>query len=487
MKRASGPDAAFLYGETPAWHMHVSSVLILDPSDMPGGFDVERLKASIGARLHLVPQFRWKLVETPFGLDRPQFIEDPNFDIDGHVRRVGLPSPGGREQLGNLVGDLIGIKLDRRKALWEFWVIEGLEDGRIALLAKVHHAIIDGSSGSELFGLIMDMAADAEPPPPPVEPRRFEREPSTLELLGRGWLSTVRTPLRMARFTTQTLRQGVTMLGFFRRPEPPAFAYMAPRTSFNGELSPHRRFSYAKVPLADVKRIRRAFGVKVNDVVLALVAGTLRRYLERRGELPDNPLIVQVPVSLRAAEDHEVGTKVGAMFASLATHLDDPATRLLAIHGSTQSAKEMREALAAEKIMGITETAPPALIGLAARMYTAAGLDSRTPPIMNLIVSNVPGPPFALYCAGARIEALYPMGPLLYGTGVNVTVFSYEDGIDFGFMTDRELVPDAWELAEGIDLALEELLHAADDHEAAREAGRARRAAPDPDDQVAID
>ena len=207
--------------------------------------------------------------------------------------------------------------------------------------------------------------------------------------------------------------------------------------------------------------MRRATGVKVNDVILAVCAGALRRYLDERDELPTSPLIAQVPVSLRSDDDKTgVGTKVGAMFASLATEIDDPLERLAAIHESTQGAKEMQKALAAEKIMGISETAPPAMINLAARTYTQAGLDRSIPPIMNLIISNVPGPPFPIYCAGAEIEALYPMGPLLYGTGLNITVFSYQDSVDFGFLTCRELVPDSWRLADAVHEALAEL-HAA--------------------------
>lgn len=457
MRRTSAVDAAFLYGETPSWHMHVSAVMIADPSRCPGGFDVEELKRRTANRLHLAPQFRWRLVDVPFGLDRPGFIEDPDFDIDAHIRRIGVPAPGGPEQVGNLIGDLVSLKLDRRKPLWEFWVIEGLEGGRVAILAKIHHAIIDGVSGSELASVLLDLEPDP-PETPPAEERRVEAEPNPYGLLAKGVGETMLMPWRLARFAGQSIRQGLTYLGFQRQRKSPAAPFQAPRTSFNTELTPHRRFAYSSVQLDDVKGIKWAFDVKVNDVVLALCAGALRRYLLSRGELPSTPLIAQVPVSLRSDDDKsEVGTKVGAMFASLATDVSDPALRLLSINDSTRSAKEMQRALAADKIMGLTETAPPALISLAARMYTAAQLDRRTPPVMNLIISNVPGPPFPLYVAGAEIEALYPMGPLLYGTGVNITVFSYRDRVDFGFMTCREAVDDAWFIAEGIPLALEEL------------------------------
>lgn len=462
MRRLSGVDAAFLYGETPSWHMHVSAVIMLDAARVEGGFSVERLKRSVAERIHLVPQFRWRLVETPFGLDRPHWAEDPYFDLDDHVRRIGVPAPGGPEQLGNLVGDLVSIKVDRRRPLWEFWVIEGIEGGRVAVLAKIHHSIIDGVSGSELSTVLMDTEPDPPPIPPPEIPRVIDPIPHPVELLLRGIGDALTTPMRIARFARQSIKVGLDTIPFLRLESPPVMPFQAPRTSFNTELSPHRRFASAKVSLDEVKELRRVFGVKLNDIVLAVCAGALRRYLEANDELPEAPLIAQVPISLRAEDDKtSVGTQVGALFASLATHIDDPVERVLAIHESTQSAKEMQSALAADKIMGLTETTPPGLVTLAARMYTAAHLDRRTPPVMNLIISNVPGPPFELFCAGAPIEAIYPMGPLLYGTGVNITVMSYKDSIDFGFMVCRGVVPDPWFLAEGIGLALEELREAA--------------------------
>jgi diacylglycerol O-acyltransferase len=463
MKRISGVDAAFLYGETPAWHMHVSAVMIGDPATAPHGFSVDRMKAQVSARLHLAPQFRWRLVEVPLGLDRPVFIEDPDFDIDQHIRRIGVPPPGGPEQLGNLIGELVAVKLDRRKPLWEFWVIDGLEGDKVAILAKIHHSIIDGVSGSELATVLMDTEADPAPLDPPDEERTLESVPNPWMLAGQGLWHTVNTPYRAARFMRGTAMQGLRFIGFQRRDRPPPVPFQAPRTSFNTELTPHRRFAYKSVPLEGVRKIKDAFGVKVNDVILAICAGSLRRYLEKRDELPESPLIAQVPVSLRTDDDKsEVGTKVGAMFASLATQVADPVERLQLIHESTQGAKEMQRALAAEKIMGVTETAPPALISLAARMYTAAGLDTRTPPIMNLIISNVPGPTFPIYCSGAKLESLYPMGPLIYGTGVNITVFSYLGNVDFGFMVCRDVVDEPWELADGVQLAYEELLDACD-------------------------
>lgn len=466
MRRMGGLDAAFLYGETPSWHMHVSAVQLADPSTAPGGFSFDRLKELVVARLPQVPQFRWRLVEAPLGLGRPGWVEERDFDPDYHIRRIGCPAPGGRHELGELVGDLVSYKLDRRKPLWEMWVIEGLEDDRVAILTKVHHAIIDGVSGADLATVLMDMQPEPAVPPADasVDSLEHERMPGGVELLARGVVHTMFTPWRAMRYAGQLAGSALTFAGFMRRDDAPKIPFQAPRTSLNAAITPHRRFANSTVPLASVKQVKDAFGMKLNDVVLALCAGALRNYLESLGELPDAPLIAQVPVSQRTDADRgEVGNKVAAMFASLATHIEDPGERLREIHDSTQSAKEMQQALAAKRIMGLTDTTPPGLISLAARTYTAMGLDGRTPPIFNVIISNVPGPPFPLYIGGARLISMAPMGPLLYGGGLNITVLSYMDRLDFGFLSCREAVPDPWLIADGIPLALEELEKAASD------------------------
>ena len=460
MQRMGGQDAAFLYGETASWHMQVSALMTVDPSTAPGGFDFERLKALTVARLPIVPQFRWKLVDVPFGLDRPGWVEEEDFDPDFHIRRIAVPEPGGPRELGELVGRLASCKLDRRKPLWEMWVIEGVEHGRVAILTKMHHSIIDGVSGMGLAEAILDLEPD--PPPRPDEVRdslHDRRVPSPIELLVTGAFNMwTWTPYRMMRFGRQSVRQGLSAAGFFRRSVTPVTPFQAPRTSLNGELTPHRRFAWASVPLASVKDVKNSFDVKLNDVVLAaLCAGALRRYLQKLDDLPDQPLIAQCPVSLRTDADRDdVGSKVGSMFTSLATDIADPALRLVAIHESTQNAKEIQQALSVHKIMGLTETTPPGLIALAARTYTGMGL-GRMPPPVNLVISNVPGPPFPLFLAGARLEAMYPMGPLMLGMGLNITVISYRESLDFGFMCCPEMVPQPEFIAEGIPLALAEL------------------------------
>jgi diacylglycerol O-acyltransferase len=459
MRRMSGMDAAFLYGETSSWHMHVSAVLVVDADSAPEGFSTDRLRDVVAARLPQVPQFRWRYVEVPFGLDRPGWVEDRHFDIDHHIRRIGLPAPGGPAELTRLVGDLIGIKLDRTRPLWELWVIEGLEGGKVAILAKIHHSIIDGISGAELATVLLDLQPEPAPAPAGVRDTLAHlRTPSQLELLARGVWRQMLAPVRFARFGAQTVQQGALLAGFMRRPKAPVAPFQAPRTSLNATITPHRVFATARVPLATAKRIKDAHGVKLNDVVLAICGGALRRYLDERGELPPTPLVAQVPVSLRVDTDRrEVGNKVGFMFASLATDVPDPVERLRAVQESTAQAKEMQRALSAKRIVGLTDMAAPAVIGMAARVFTAAGLEAAGPPPFNVIVSNVPGPPFPLYVAGAELLAMYPMGPLLYGGGLNVTVISYRDSLDFGIMACKEAVPEPERIAAGIDAAVAEL------------------------------
>ena len=462
MRRLGGLDAAFLYAETPAWHMHVSAVIVLDPSDAPHGFSFEELKRVTVSRLPAAPQFRWRPVEVPLGLDRPVWVEADDFDPDYHIRRIGVPAPGGEHELYELCGRLIGYKLDRSRPLWEMWVIEGLADGRIAVLTKIHHSIIDGVSGAGLAEILLDLEPDPVREEPEIKDSLHHHGlPNPWLLFGEGLVTTAfRTPYRMARYGSELVRKAWTFGSMMRSDNPPTTPLQTPRTRFNRPITPHRSFAAASVPLERVKALKDAYGVKLNDVVLALCSGTLRRYLEHVDELPEQGLVAQVPVSLRADGDESVGTKVGPMFTNLATEIDDPVKRLLAIHEDTMRAKEMRQALSAQGIMGLTETTPPGLLSLAARMYSAAGLE-RTQALYNVIVSNVPGPPIPLYMGGARLTALYPMGPLILGGGLNITVISYCGSLDFGFLTCPETVPETDFIAEGIPLALEELERAA--------------------------
>lgn len=461
VRQIAGPDAAFLYGERPEWHFHVSALMVLDPSTSDR-FSTDEIVAQLSRRIHKVPQFRWKVLEAPLRLrlDRPIWVDDPDFDVERHINRVAVPAPGDERALGDLVGRLVSFKLDRTRPLWDMWIIEGLADGRMAVLTKVHHSIIDGESGTELATLLYDLEPDPPPDPDPP-PYRPDPHPALSERFATATANVALWPLRVGRFARQTARQGMTLGRHALGANPPAQPFQAPRSPLNGKLTSQRSFACTAISLGDAKRVKNACDVKLNDVVLAVGAGALRSYLVDSDELPDSPLIAQVPVSIRDDDSKDlVGTKVAAMFSALATDVADPVARLEAIHKSTTSGKEMRKELTAKREVNLTDTTPPALLAIAARTWSLAGLDGRTPPVFNLIISNVAGPPFDLYMAGARIDAMYPMGPLLYGSGLNLTFVSSRDRFDVGIMSCPTLVPDPWNIAERIPAALDELVAA---------------------------
>jgi diacylglycerol O-acyltransferase len=464
MQRLSGMDATFLYLETPTSHMHVAMTGIYDVSTMPNGYTFDAFKAHIASRLHLVPPFRRRLVEVPFQLHHPVWIEDPHFDLDYHVRRIGVPAPGGRRELAEVAAQIASIPLDRNRPLWEAWVIEGLKHDRVGFVCKVHHAAIDGASGAEIMTALYDL----EPHPsvePPVEEIEPDHVPTDLELVGYALASRARRAAQLVPLLGRTAQSVSNVIRNRTNPDGKhgAVPLTAPRVPWNHSITPQRRVAFARIGLEDAKAVKNAFGVKLNDVVLAVVAGALRQFLSKRGdEIPDEPMLAVCPISVRTEEERgTAGNKVSAMFTSLATQLEDPVERLRAIAASTEGAKTEHNAVGARFLTDWGEFAAPRTFALASRLYSSMHLADRHRPIHNLVISNVPGPPFPLYLAGAELIAAYPMGPIMEGVGLNVTVLSYRDSIDFGFMADRDLLPDIWDLASAVRPAFDELAHAA--------------------------
>lgn len=457
MKRLSGTDALFLSTETPAWHQHVGGLAVLDPAESER-FGFEEVRRTLLERIDRVPKFKWKLKEVPLHLDRAVWIEDRDFDIDKHLRRIAVPPPGGREQVGDLFGMLMSYQLDRRRPLWEMFYVDGVVGGQVALLTKFHHCLMDGVSGAGLTEQLFDL----EPNPPEQDPAPAEeaglREPSDLELFARALIPTIRTPRLVTEYLYRTAGRGFTV--FQRRNRNP-LALGTAGPCFNGTVGPHRQSSFVSVSLDDVKAVKDKLGVTVNDVVLGLVSGALRQHMQRHGDMPEGSLAAQVPVSTRVADDTDQSNKVATMGTTLATDVDDPLERLHAIHLSTQSAKELTQAVRARKIQSVGEVAPPLLINLASRAVWAANLSSRIPVVANVVVSNVPGPPFPIYACGAQVSGIYVASVLLFYAGLNVTLLSYIDRLDFGLTSDPDLLEDPWEIADGIKAALAELMDAA--------------------------
>jgi WS/DGAT/MGAT family acyltransferase len=478
MRQLTSLDAQFLALETPRQTGHVGGVAILDPSTTPTGkLTGADLQALIAERLPLLPPLRWRLEQVPLGLDYPYWVDDPHFDLDFHVRELALPAPGDDEQLAEQVARIVSRPLDRSRPLWELYLISGLESGNVAMLSKIHHALVDGLSGAEIMGLLLDLAPEGRNLPAPKAWGDDKLPPGQLGMLARGLIGLPRYPLRALRSMPKAIPNlSETPLGVLpgagavealgrgarriagRGPLSSREQLVAPRTRFNGRVSAHRRFAFGQIPLDDVKAIKNARGVTVNDVVVAICAGAVRRWLIEHDDLPDEPLVAQIPVSVRTDEQYGTfGNRIQILSAALFTNEPDPIERLRLTHESLADMKDRHRALPATLLQDANHFIPPAVFARAARLTFRLSTSRPGRPTWNLVVSNVPGPPFPLYCAGARLVANYPVSVITDGMGLNITVMSYCGSMDFGIIADREQMPDVAKLIGWLRESLDEL------------------------------
>ncbi len=444
MKRLSGLDASFLYFETPEQLLHVCGLVLLDPETIPDGYSFSSMKQRMAEQVGQLPEFRQKLRHVPLDLDHPVWVDDDHFDIDRHVHRAALPAPGDDRELSDLCGHLAGIPLDRSRPLWEMWFVEGLTGGRVAVFAKMHHATVDGMSGMSLLGHLCSLEPALPEPQEATEPLTA---PGNVGLLARAGVRWASRPMRVGRLLAPSVGALVGTANRAAKGSAMAAPFTAPRTSFNGTISGRRSIAFTDLSLEEVKAVKRATGSTVNDVVLTLCGGALRRYLESRGELPDHSLLATVPVSVREESGAPGANQVSALFTRLGTDIADPLERLRTVSQGNRRAKEHQKAIPASALQEWAELSAPRTFGMAVRVYSRMRLAEHHPVVHNLVISNVPGPPVPIYFMGGKVEGLYPLGPVFHGAGLNITVISSNGTLHVGIIACAEQVPEPWDLA----------------------------------------
>jgi diacylglycerol O-acyltransferase len=450
--RLTGLDSSFLHLEDGPAHMHVASTLVFEGPTPP----YEDFRDHISSRLHLVPRFRQKLRFVPFGQGRPIWVDDPQFNLDYHVRHTALPEPGSEQQLRTLAARVFSQRLDRTKPVWELWLVDGLSNGRFAIVGKSHHCLVDGVSGMDITTVLFD--AQPEPPPQP-EPQPWTPgpEPSDAQLLGRALIERATTPAEAVRGVRALFRaprqvagamvDGLESVGALARA-----GISAPPSPFNVDISPYRRFTWIQADLDEFRRIKAATGGTVNDVVLAAVAGALGRYLRARGHATAGlELKAMVPISVRMADEQgNLGNRVSAMYAPLPVGVEDPAERLRAVSDAMGDLKESKQAVGASILTGLADFAPPTILGQAGRMQSRQRF-------FNMVVTNVPGPQFPLYLMGRELQAVFPMVPLAKRQTVCFGVMSYNGQVNFGLIGDYDEMADIDSLARDLSESVGEL------------------------------
>ncbi len=463
MKQLSGIDASFLYMETPETPMHVAGLTLYDlPPGFTGSFH-EHFKRFFAGRVHLIPIFGKKLAKSVFEIDHPGWV-DAEPDLDWHIEGRRLPAPGTQRQLEELVGALHEERLDRTRPLWRFTVIEGLESGQVALYSKVHHAAIDGGAGMVITQALYDLTPEPRKVPPP-EPKAPDRVPTIPEraVLGLHDIASnlIRQQLRLFEAAPKAAGQIADLLAPALKGGLSLPQLIAPKTPFNGTIGAARSYVARSVPLSEAKAVAKATGTTINDVVMAISSGALRAYLNRRRALPDAALVAFVPISLREAGNKDLNNQVFGMNCPLATNYGDPMKRLQIINRDSRSSKTVAGGLKELSPRDYTVLGAPMLLPGLMQLYGATRLADVAPNPVNVVISNNAGPPVPLYCAGAKVTALYPVSIPVHGVGVNITVQSYMDALDFGITADAASVPDIDRMGEDLVAAHLELRDAA--------------------------
>jgi WS/DGAT/MGAT family acyltransferase len=458
LDRLSSTDVSFLTNESSSSHMHVGAILIFE-GPAPSYDD---LVEHVRSRSHLVPRFRQKLAYPPAQTGRPFWIDDPNLNLEYHIRHSALPAPGSEVQLRRMAARVFSQQLDRSKPLWELWLVQGLTRNRFALVTKTHHAVVDGVSGVDIATVLFDL----NPVPEPAEADDSwtpEPEPSPVSLLARGAQDVLEAPIRAARRLERAVQhperavrqvrdavEAVSEVGW-------NFANPAPRVPLNVEIGSHRRFVWVRSDLEHFKRVKNALGGTVNDVVLAVVAGALREWLRGRGIRTEGlQLRAQVPVSIRAEDERgRLGNRLAVMRAPLPVYVGDPVRRLQLVTDAMRGLKQSKQALGAEVISRFNDFAPPTLLAQAARINFSTRL-------FNLTVTNVPGPQVPLYLLGRELEDIFPIGFLPPNQALFVAIMSYNGGVNFGLLADYDAMDDVDVIAQGIEHAIGELVEVAE-------------------------
>jgi diacylglycerol O-acyltransferase len=471
-ERLSPADAMFLHLEDDNTHMHVASVTIFE-----GAVDYQEALDEVHRRLHLVPRFRQKLAFVPFNLERPVWVDDPHFNVEYHVRHTALPEPGTEESLKRLAGRIMSQQLDKTKPLWEIWLVDKLAGDRFAMITKTHHCLIDGVSGADITAVLLDLT----PEPPDLKPEHWEPhpEPTPAQLLTQAVRERTTQPveiLRGARAATRAPRRILKEAGnFLEGIGALAWAGLnpAPRSPINVPIGPHRRYEWVRASLDDFKTIKNALGGTINDVVLAVVSGALRRFLEHRGvDVRGLEMKAMVPMSTRAEKDRgALGNQVTAMAAPLPVYEEDPVVRLQIVRMAMQDVKESKQAVGAEMIVQLSGFAPPTILAQAARLQAQQRF-------VNVLVTNVPGPQFPLYSRGHKMLDLFPMAPLAANQALGIAVMSYNGQFGFGLIADFDALPDVGVVAEGLEKSIAELLTEAEAANARAEGNGAKADPP---------